>query len=1014
MSWLTKISLCKRWLTFLIVGLITIGSILAILNLKMELIPDIKIPVISVITQYPQASPQEVMEDVTIPIEDAIKGIGNLEQIESTSSKNSSFVIAIFEYGTDMEATQRDISQRLQNAIEQDKLPDKLSEMPPYIFPLSMEMMPLVMLSVTGENMSTVELRKIAEEDIVPAILDVDGLLAVTEEEESPLVKAVDIMGGEERASIYLDAEKMNQLGIPMSWVVATLDPALEGKSQYNSLDEIGDTNILNNPISPKLKDVADVEPPIYTTRTNGKPSISIIVRKDPEANTVDVANAVMDKVEEVGADIPSIEILTIMDQSEFIEGSIRDLTREAIIGGILAIIVIFLFLWAGRASLVTIISIPLSLLIGFLIMYASGITINLITLSAMAIVVGRVVDDSIVVLENIYRHMRQGEGFGAAALSGAREVAVPITSATIATVAIFIPLIFIGGIVGELFRPFALTLTFALLASLVVALMVVPPLSSIISTRRVSFEGGESWYRRIYARMLRWSLGHRAITLVIAAVLVLGSFGLIPVIGTSFLPSMGEQMITVEIEMPKATDVELAQKVEQVEEAVKGLKMGDCYTTIGNPMGISMGPMGGMGGTNTATLMIALPPESDLEGEAADLRQACQPLSGDDTTIHVLTGEAAASMMGGGDTLMLRVTGDDLDKVTLATEALAEELKGMEGLTDLESELALGRDKPAIVLDSQKAMAAGLDLEKAGMELALIEYGYPFLMPGRPTAETPEVEIDGTNFGILVPGIVESVKESGQIENLWVSTGGQSKVRLGEIAEINWQSASYSRAEWKYAGSVSATITEKDVGAVNRAVQEKFQPIEQGYGVSIKAGGVAEMMQDTFRNMGIAILIAIVIAYLVIVVSLRSWLNPLIIMVSLPLASIGALLGLLITGQTLGASALMGALMLVGIVLTNAIVLLTFVEQLRKGGMSTHDALMTGGSIRLRPILMTALTTMLALVPLALGLEAGVLMAAELATVVIGGLFASTLLTLLVIPVLYSLVEGLRHRPTP
>ena len=1011
MSWLTKVALKRRWLTFLLVALLVGASIYATINLKMELIPDIQVPVISIISQYPQASPKTVMDKVTIPIEDAIRGMGSLKHIQSTSAENLSFIILDFEYGTDMEAVKKDIEQRLQEA----NLPLTAQS---FIFPIGLEMLPTVALSLYGEGKSTLELRRIAEEEILPALSEVGGLLP--EEKESAFMKSIDIMGGKERASIYLDPEKMNQSGIPMSWVVQSiLAPLQQDPNFIYEFDTIGNSPIFNfstTPLSPtpvSLNELAQVEPPIYTSRTNGNPSIALLVRKDPEANTVTVANAIMAKIAEIEPSLSEqgVEVVTIFDQSEIIEEAIQDITREAIIGAILAIIIIFLFLWAFRASLVVVVSIPLSILVAFLIMYATGITINILTLSAIAIAVGRLVDDSIVVLENTYRHLQRGEGFKQAALDGAREVAIPITSATIATVAIFIPLAFIGGIAGELFRPFALTLTFALLLSLLVTLMVVPPLSSFIRTRKVRFEGTESWYHRIYTRMLKWSLGHRAYTLAIAGVLFIGSFGLIPIIGTSFLPSGVEPMIMVTIEMPEATDVELSQKMEEVSREVDKLKgVENYYAIMGSPItGMPIEEIGG------ATLMITLSPKADVEGEAANLDSACESIRDENTTIKVTTGQAMAEMMGGGNALTLRVTGNDLKDVEDYTKQLTASLKALEGkgsLTDLESTLVLGGTKPEITFDPVRIAAKGLNPEKVMGEWAMMRYGYPLLLPGQEPPPSPKVNINGENFDILIPGIVKGIRES-QLEELRL--GATNPVPLGDIivGEAEWGAASYHRAEWNYTGTITATITGEDVGAVNREVQDRIDALTLPSGIEIKTGGIMEMMGDTFRDMLIAILIAIVIAYFVIVASLRSFLNPLIIMVSLPLASIGALLGLLITGRTLGASASMGVLMLVGIVLTNAIVLLTFVEDLRKQGRSVNDALVEGGRIRLRPILMTALTTMIALVPLALGLEASVLMAAELATIVIGGLFTSTLLTLVVIPVIYSLKEGWRHRPS-
>jgi HAE1 family hydrophobic/amphiphilic exporter-1 len=873
MHWLTKIALKKRWLTLLIAALVTTGSILAVLNLKMELIPDIKLPMTTVFALCPDLSQDKVAKEVSGPIEDEVLGMEGVKHVTSTSAAfqdpetgewmGISLVFAHFDYGTDMD--------KVNSAIEQ-----KLNELPlppgvqPQLTPLDLSMMPVVTFSLTGvEGVNSPELTEII--DTVLELEDVAG------------VERVEVAG----------AIKDRETG---EWKLS------------------GDVYI----------------------RTNGEDSLSISAFKKPDANTVDVANAVVDKAGEINGKLSaggSPQLLTVFDQSEYIERGISDLTRSGLIGAALAIIVIFLLLMAWRASLITAISIPLSILIGFLIMYLAGITINLLTLSAMAIAVGRVIDDSIVLLEVIYRRRQQGESFKEAAINGAKEVATPITSATIATVAIFIPLMFVGGIVGELFLPFALTITFAMLASLVVALTVVPALSGFITVKRPknpkkSHGEKEPWYQRAYTPVLKWSLKHRAATLGIVGALFFGSFALLPVIGTSFLPEMTENMVIAEIEMPVGTQLEetdaIAERVEGHVEELNGVKI--YQTTVGVPQTLSGALALAEGaGPNTATIMVTLESDADMEGAAETLRSAC---AGDDDIPHgvltIRTGQAMmeemgpkaleVSFMGEGETY------SDNPAIRDATDELGDKLEGMGSL------------------------------ENIGIE--------------------PE-EYEGNPLFIR-------------------HYDGKLSVRL------------------------TATITEEDVGAVTRDVEDKIDSIlsnPEYSGVDAEMGGVAEQMEESFSAMKIAIIVAIAIAYVVMVLFMRSFINPLIIMTSLPLAFIGAFLGLLITGRPLGISSMMGILMLVGIVLTNAIVLITLVEQLRKGGMSTYDALVEGGRIRLRPILMTALTTMLALFPLALGLEESTLLAAELGTVVIGGLFSATLLTLVVIPVIYSLVDGLRHR---
>jgi len=996
LSWLTKIALKKRWLTFLIVALVIVASIWATVSIKQELIPDIELPITTVFTIYPQASPEEVMKQVTVPIEDAISDIGGLKHIISTSTEGSSFLLVQFEYGTDMDEVNGIISRKLSELAlppEIRSLPDTMPQLEenPQLFPIDINMMPMVVLSLGGD-LPTDELQDMAITEIIPRLETIEGVFHVGVEG-----------GNRENVLVNPDPEKMGEHGISVAQVAAIL-----ATREYNSLGEIENTAMGTDALM--LKDVAEVKlgPPPGTalSRTNGKPSVSITVLKDPEANTVEVANAVVAEAEKVKGTLgDKVELLTVLDQSEYIEASISDLMRNALIGFVLAAIVVFLFLMAFRASLVTALSIPLSIIIALLVMRYVGITVNILTLSALAIAVGRLIDNSIVVSEVIYRRMQQGEDFKEAALSGVKEVATPITSATLATVIIFIPVIFVGGIVGELFMPFGLTITFALIASLLVALMVVPPLSNFPVSRKVETKRRDNWYQRVYNATLRWSLAHRAAVLTIAIVLFFGSFTLLPIIGTAFIPGMGEKMLTVNVEMPPGADLIATEKAAiSVEEVlVKNPEVLSYQTTVGTSSSLIGGFSALMGGgTNTASITVLLDPESDLEQEAAELRQAYEGVA-KEATITVSTGEA---MMSGAGTsgLTISIRGENFKDIVDTTSRLMTELDDVEGLVNIETELTSVESKLNIELDMSKLMASGLPIE----QLPQLQQEFNLMMRG---GEVAQATLEGKTHDVFLGGIMKGLNSVETSESLRV--GWPKSVALGDIATVEFaeQTTNLRRVDQKLATQIEADITEENVGAVNRAVQEKINVLTLAPGVEVTIGGVAEEMQETFSGMFIAIAIAIVLAYAVLVVSFRSFLNPLIIMVSLPLASIGALLGLLVAGQPLGASGMMGMLMLVGIVLTNAIVLITFVEQLRKGGMSSHDALVEAGRIRLRPILMTALTTMVAMLPLALGLGEGTVMSAELAVVVIGGLFTSTILTLLVIPVIYSLFSRLRRQ---
>ncbi len=993
---LTRVGLKSRIVTTAVALLLAGVSFWALLGLKTELIPNIDLPYATIVTVFPQATPDDVATQVTDPIEKVVwdrwSGKG-LKHLTSTSSSGASVVMAEFNFGTDMAA----VTKAIQADIAKVTLPDavvNLSKMTgttiqnPQIIPINLSMMPLIRLSVSGDR-SSEELKQLALKSIVPSLQTVDGVLRVTTEG-----------GDSDQVVINPDPNKMNQYGISMAQIAGLLSPG------YTSVSDVQSTAL--GPAGVRLGDVASVTqsppPQSVVTRTNGKPSIGISVVKQENANTVEVANAVASKIEGLSKTIgDGIQITTVFDQSGFIKSSVNQLWEKAIVGGILAILIVFLFLWAVRASMITAISIPLSVLFGFLGMRLAGITINILTLSAMSIAVGRLIDDSIVMVEVIFRRRQRGESFMEAAIGGAKEVANPITTATLATVAIFIPLMFVGGIVGAMFVPFALTVTFAMMASLIVAIILVPALSGLLmSSKRKADAVRENWYQKLYAGALRWSLHHRAAVLIVAIALFFGSLGLFPFIGTSFMSGMGEKTMTVQIQMPPKTDLvstsATAAKVEALLAANKEVK--NFYTTVGSSGGLS-GMMSGSqaGGTNTASINVYLEPGADMNREADALAEATKAISG--ANINVSTSESGGGGGFSNSTITLSVQGKNQADVGRVTGQLMDSLKTIHGLDDAEADLTTVVPKLNIAIDPSKIATSGLPLQ----QMASLQQEFALLMVGGTIPGKTVQSQDGTH-AIFIQGIAGSLTGVDQAKTLKV--GYPQSVPLSNLAAVTMQDlpSHIGHTDMSLSATITATVTEKNVGAVNRAIQKEIDALPSHPGVEIKMAGLAEQMRESFSKMGMAILIAIAIVFVIVILMMRSIRNPLMIMVSLPLASIGAFLAMAISGSTLSISALMGILMLIGIVLTNAIVLIALVEDLRKGGKSTEDALLEGGKTRLRPILMTALTTIFAMIPLAVGVGSATLLSAELAVVVIGGMFSSTLLTLLVIPVIYSLAH--------
>jgi HAE1 family hydrophobic/amphiphilic exporter-1 len=994
----------------LIAIILTGAAIWGTLQLKTELIPNIEFPFTSVIVVYPGALPEEVVSEVTMPVENVIwervSGQG-LKHISSTSASGVSVIFTTFDYGTNMGETNRVIEE----AIDGISLPDEVRQLEgnPQVIPIDPNQMPIVILSLSG-NYSPYELKNIADANFVPVLSQIDGVFSV------------EVEGGEkERVIISPDPQQLVASDVSVYQITSLLD------DHYDSLEAVRNAPMGVDSIV--LGNIASVEPGpapnTVITRTNGDASITINVMKHTDANTVDTANSVMEKARDIETNLNGdVIVVPLLDQSEFIEDSVNQLLQMAIIGFILAIIVVFFFLRAFRASLITSMSIPVSVVIGFLIMYFSGITINILTLSAMAIAVGRLIDNSIVVTEVIYRRIKDGEGWQEAAIGGAKEVAAPLTSATLATVAIFLPLVFVGGIVGELFVPFALTITFALIASLLVALIVVPAFSKWFGGNKINkkqekkVQSGRTWYQRWYVSVLKWALGHRAIVMVVTLVLFIGSIMLIPLIGTSFLGHMSEPMLVVQIGLTPGTELqETSDVVAQVESVIENdvQDMQYYWSTMGTSTSLFgvISTIAG-GGDNTAEINIMLEAETDMKKERDALDKSLDDLRdsiGYDFVKVLTSEESDAGFMGGG--VNLEVVGENRDEVNHTAELLHERLLEVEGISNLETQLTLVVPILDVELDPDKMIDMGLSDEQINAT-----YQEIYLLRAGTSSDEVLVSIDGDSYGTTLKGISYQLYTAENPEELTeaLPMGYPVFGTLNDIADVDLplSPTHISHYDLQFAASITGTVDQEDVGAVNREVNDVVDEVlaTPGLeGVDVKMGGMFEEMAEGFSSMAIAIIAASFIAFLILVISMRSVFNPLIIMVSLPLASIGAILALLISGYTLGMSGMMGILMLIGIVLTNAIVLIALVVQLRKSGMSTYDALIEGGQTRLRPILMTAITTMIAMIPLAVGVGAGTFIAAELAVVVIGGLFTSTLLTLIVIPVIYSLADGLRNR---
>ncbi|WP_405459046.1 efflux RND transporter permease subunit [Streptomyces globisporus] len=1019
MSWLSRFSLAQRALIGLISIVALVFGAIAIPQLKQQLLPTIELPMVSVLAPYQGASPDVVEKQVVEPLENSLKAVDGVESITSTASEGNALIMATFDFGD--EGTKQlvaDIQQAVNRARAQ--LP---ADVDPQVIAGSTDDIPTVVLAVTSdEDQQTLAGR--LDRTVVPALQDIDGVGQVTVDGVQDLQVSV-VPDDRKLAAAGLNAGTLAQALQSGGATVPAGSFSESGKSRtiqvggsYTSLKQVEDLQVVaedpaggaDAPGKPvRLGDVAEVkqEPStaVSITRTNGKPSLAVMATMDKDGSAVAISDAVKDKLPDLRKDLGTGSDLTVVsDQGPAVSKSISGLTTEGALGLVFAVVVILVFLASIRSTLVTAVSIPLSIVLALIVLWTRDLSLNMLTLGALTIAIGRVVDDSIVVLENIKRHLGYGEERHAAIITAVKEVAGAVTSATLTTVAVFLPIGLVGGMVGQLFGSFSLTITAALLASLLVSLTVVPVLSywflrapkgtpeDAAEARRLAEEKeAASRLQRIYVPVLRFATRRRITSLVIAVAVLLGTFGMVPLLKTNFFDAGEQEVLTVKQELAPGTSLEAAdeaaRKVEKVLTDDKGVK--DYQVTVGSSG--FMAAFGGGTGSNQASYQVTLKDAADYENAQDRIDEALGKLDGiGDTTI------AAGDGFGSQD-LSVVVKAADADVLKKASEAVRDEVATIKDVTDVQSDLA--QSVPRIsVTANDKAAAAGFDSAALGGIVAGAVRGTP---AGSATLDDTERDI-----------VIRSSKPAATVAELKALPLGP--VKLGDIADVKVVPGPVSMT--RIDGQRSATVTAKPVGdntgAVSTDLATKIDALDLPEGATATIGGVTEDQNEAFMQLGLAMLAAIAIVFMLLVATFRSLVQPLILLVSVPFAATGALALLLITGTPLGVPAMIGMLMLIGIVVTNAIVLIDLINQYRAQGLGIMEAVIEGGRHRFRPIIMTALATIFALLPMALGVTGeGGFISQPLGVVVIGGLISSTLLTLLLVPTLYAMVELRKDR---
>ncbi|MFI1989544.1 efflux RND transporter permease subunit [Actinoplanes sp. NPDC020271] len=1012
MSALTRLSLANRGLVALIAMVISGFGLFAIPSLKQQLFPSIELPAAFVSAVLPGASPETVEEQVTKPIEDAVKGIDGIDSVTSTSKENVTSVVVLFEYGTDIESAVNQVTTSL-NRI-QSQLPDDVD---PQVFAGGTDDIPAIVLAASGGTDESDLFNKL-NETVVPELNGITGVrdTQVTGARSKQVVITPNLakMGAAGIAPASLTTLlQANGVSIPAGAVTdGSKSLTVQVGTPITTVEQLQDVFLTGTKGPVRLGDVAGVESKLPAaesyTRTDGKDSLGIAVTARPDGNPVEISHQVRDMLADLEKD-SGAQLTVITDQAPFVERSIKSLTTEGLLGLAMAVVVILIFLLSVRSTLVTAVSIPLSVLVALIALWVGDYTLNLLTLGALTIAVGRVVDDSIVVLENIKRHLEYGEEKSHAILAAVREVSGAVTASTLTTVAVFAPIALVGGLIGQIFSSFAITVTVALLASLFVALTVVPvlaywflrpPKGGAAEAEAIRLAAEEKELRnplqRGYLPVIRFATTRRWTTVLIGIVVLIGTFALSTRLETNFLDESGQDSITVTQELPVGTSLaatdEAAKKVEAIIAGREDVKT--YQVTVG---GNSANPFAGGGGAGTATFNVALDEDADAEKLSDQLRAEFGKLT---DAGEIKIGQESSGL--GSSQLSVEVTAADNDVLAGATDQVKTAMTGIAGVADVDTTLAASVPRLDVIVDRKAAAAAGLTEAQIGQTVAGTFRSAP----------AGHISIDGAGQDVVI-SFGTAPTDTAALKALPLTTP-KGVVPLSSVAEVKQVNGpeQVTRTDGNRTATVTGSVTGSNLSQVNKDLTAKLKALDLPAGASYTVGGVSADQADAFKQLGLAVLAAIAIVFIIMVATFRSIVQPIILLVSIPFAATGAIGLLLATGTPLGVPALIGVLMLVGIVVTNAIVLMDLINHYRADGMGVQEAVIEGGRHRLRPILMTAIATIFALIPMALGLTGeGGFISQPLAIVVIGGLVSSTLLTLVLVPTLYTMVETRKEK---
>lgn len=995
----------------LLLGFISLRS------LKVELFPQMDLPIAVVATSYQGAAPQEVEELITKQIESAVGTVEGMDTIQSFSSQGASMVLMMFDYGRDIDDALIDVREKVDQISS--ALPDGAND--PKVLRIDPNATPVLIVGFSGASLE--ELQDIAEADIQPSIERAAGVASAT------------IAGGKEREiRVNLNEAMLKTYGLTGSQIISALqadnrtlsagtverggqDVQLRVVGEFSSISDIENTLItLNNGETIRVKDVADVEDTFKEvtsiSRVDGEDTLIFTIMKQSDANTVETAEEVrkvIEKLNEKYAD-RGLKIKTLMDTSTYITSSIDSVVNNMLVGGILAAIILILFLRSIKATLVIGVSMPISIISTFTLMYFTGETLNIITMGGLALGIGMMVDSSIVVLENIFKKHSEGMSIKEAAYVGASELGPAVIASTLTTAVVFLPVVFVDGLAAQIFRPLALTVVFALTASLIAAITLVPMLSTqfmrnvkmVVEEEHAKdvFNRLLNKFKNIYGKVLQKALHKRKTVIAIVIAAFIGSFALLPAVGMELMPATDSGQINISVTLQNGA--QLSETEEVVEEINKRLEKFEeiikvNYVNAGGSMnGISAGSK------NVASFMIELVSSSERDITTdqfiAELTESVSDITGADITIA-----ENSQGMSSGSPIMISILGDDLDVLADLGQQVVWILRDIDGTINVESSLEEGNPEVQVIINRELASAYGLNYQQIMNEINVAFNGQVATV----------YKEGGKEYDVTVSLPNENTETIRDLETFFIRNNQGENIPLSAVASlVSVQGPSeITRDDQVRTINVTSDVIGRDLGTVSQEINMKLSQLNLPEGYEISMGGDVETMTESFTQLGLALVLGIFLVYMVMAVQFESFTSPFIIMFSLPTMIIGVILGLAIARIPLSLPGFIGLIMLAGIVVNNGILLVEYINILRSKGMERMEAIVEAGKSRVRPIFMTTMTTVLAMIPLALGIGEGAENQQPMAVVVVFGLTSSTLFTLIFVPVMYVVIDNLSQK---